>query len=93
MSTPKAVNGIDEIREDIDSLKSNIVELTKHVKAETGIRTDVLKKGLIGQVASIRSSGVAQYEKLEGQVKAKPGQSLALAFAGGIIASYLLSRR
>jgi len=95
MSTSKAtsVNGIEEIREDIDSLKSNIVELTRHVKAETGVRTDVIKKGLLSQVASIRSSGVAQYEKLEGQVKEKPTQSLALAFAGGIIASYLFGRR
>jgi hypothetical protein len=93
MSTSKAASGIDEIRGDIDSLKSNIVELTRHVKAETGVRTDVIKKGLLSQVASFKSSGVQQYEKLEGQVKAKPAQSLAIAFAAGIVASYLLGRR
>ena len=93
MSTPKATSGIDEIREDLDSLKSNIVELTRHMKAETGVRTDVLKKGLLNQVASIKSSGAAQYEKLEGQVKAKPAQSIAIAFASGVIVSYLLGRR
>lgn len=93
MSTPKATNGIDEIREDLDSLKSNIVELTRHVKAETGVRTDVIKKGVLSQVASLRNSGVARYEMLEGQVKAKPAQALAIAFASGVIASYLLGRR
>lgn len=93
MSTSKANSGIEEIREDLDSLKSNIFELTKHVKAETGVRTELLKKGVIGQVASLRSSGVAQFEKLEGQVKAKPTQSLAIAFASGVIVSYLLGRR
>jgi len=93
MSTPKPVSGIEEIREDIDSLKSNIVELTRHVKAETGVRTDVLKSGVLSQVTSLKNSGIAQYEKLEGQVKLKPAQSLAIAFASGVIASYLLGRR
>lgn len=93
MSTSKATNGIDEIREDIDSLKSNIVELTRHMKAETGVRTEVLKNTVLGQVASLKNTGIAQYEKLEGQVKTKPAQSLAVAFAAGFIASYLLSRR
>jgi ElaB/YqjD/DUF883 family membrane-anchored ribosome-binding protein len=93
MSTPRATNGIDEIREDLDSLKTNIIELTRHMKAETGARTQLLRSGVLGQVNSLKKTGAEQFEKLEGQVKAKPAQSLALAFVGGMLFSYLLGRR
>jgi hypothetical protein len=45
------------------------------------------------RLADLRANATREYKKVEGQVKAKPGQSIAAAFAAGLVASWLLGRR
>lgn len=92
-SKPTTYHEIDEIREDLDSLKDNVIELTKHLQKD-GVEHaeelgDVAKKRL--KVMQMR--GRQEMKKVEKQVKQKPGQSLAIAFATGVVASMLLRGR
>lgn len=88
---------IEDIRQDLDSLKSNVVELTRHIKAEGGSQalafTKDLRKVAQDRLSELRNTAQREYRKVESQVKSKPSQSLATAFAAGLVLSWLFSRR
>lgn len=84
---------ISDIRDDLDSLRHNVVELTKHVKKDGAEQTEVLKKNIGQRLSSLQASGRLQYKNAEAKIKAKPAQSVAIAFAAGLAASMLLRRR
>lgn len=84
---------IDDIRGDIDSLKSNIIELTKHLKKDGQAQSRIMKKRASERLSEISEAGSAQYKNFETQVKDKPAQSVALAFVAGAALNYLLSNR
>lgn len=84
---------INDIREDLDSLKSNVVELTKHVRQDGKEQTKELKSTALKQLGLLQESGKKQYENVEKRIKEKPAQSVAVAFAAGLAASLLFGRR
>lgn len=84
---------IEEIKQDIDSLKSNVVELTRHVKSEGRIQARKLGDIAMDRLTDLKKSAQLEYLKAEKQIKAKPGQSIAIAFAAGLVTSFLLGRR
>lgn len=84
---------IEDIRDDLDSLKTNVVELTKHVKKDGIIQSKELKDVAIERLQDMKSTGKEQVKKIERRVKEKPAQSIAVAFAAGLAASFLLGRR
>ncbi len=77
---------LDDIRKDIESLRRNVVSLSKSVKHDvsTGANEQVHILGERSREAAF---------KLEKRVKEYPGQSLLVAFAGGLVTSALLHRR
>lgn len=84
---------IEGIKQDIDSLKTNVVELTRHIKEDGMEQSEELKEAMKSRLFDIRAAGQDKLEKLENEVKSNPGRSVAIAFAGGLMASYLLRRR
>lgn len=97
-------NEIDNIREDVQSLKSNILELSKRVEAEGKLTAADLKvkaqDNLVDlkttaqeNIAKFQNYSKDQLETIEKEVKAKPAQSMAIAFGAGILLSALLRRR
>lgn len=84
---------IDEIREDLDSLRTNVVELTQHIKQNGSTQATNLRDRANDTIHDLQERGQKQVQRVEKQVKQKPGQSLALAFAGGLLTSLLLRRR
>ncbi|NCT41476.1 MAG: hypothetical protein GW778_07445 [Alphaproteobacteria bacterium] len=84
---------LNEIRQDIDSLKDNVVALTKHVQKDGVNQVDEISDIAKTRLAEIQQKGQKEILKVEKQVKAKPAQSVAIAFAGGLIASLLLRGR
>lgn len=84
---------IDEIRQDLVALKTNVVELTRHLQ-ENGAE-QVHELGALAQkkVAALKKTGEREFKKIEEQVQAHPGQSVAVAFAAGLVLSALLGRR
>lgn len=89
----KPYSEIDHIREDLDSLKNNVVELTRHLTKDGNAQVSQLSHTVMERIADAQKSGKQQYKLLEKKVKDKPGQTLALAFGAGIIASMLMRRR
>ena len=77
---------IRHIKEDIDSLKSNVVALTKTVRHEVAdTASDRLDR--------VKKRGRVAMNTLEKDIKSHPVQSVATAFGAGIILSALLRRR
>ncbi len=84
---------IDHIRDDLESLKTNVVELTKHVQQNGTQMSQELAQVARKQLSQLQTRGKKEFHKVEDRIKAKPAQSLAIAFAVGIAASYLLGRK
>lgn len=84
---------IRDIRKDLDLLKNDAVALTRHIKEAGQVKTEQLKNNAMENWDELQEYGQKNLQKVERHVKAKPMQSLAIAFATGIIASYLLRRR
>ncbi len=93
---PKSKNTypeITDIREDLDSLRSNVVELTKHLTKDGGNQTRELQKLLQTRLNTMKEKGREQLKTAERRIKAKPVQSIAMAFAAGLVLSALMRRR
>lgn len=84
---------IREIKQDLDSLKNNVVELTRHVQANGFEKASILTERAREQVRQFQDSARAEMEKVEKRVKQHPAQSLAIAFGTGLLASLFLRRR
>ena len=93
MSKPKTdYSELEDIREDLDSLKVNVVELTKHIKKNGQQHTQDLKNVLHDRLETLQTSGREQYKNMEKHVKTKPVQSMAAAFVAGLAISMLMKR-
>ena len=93
---PKPVknhNEIDDIREDLNSLKGNIVELTKHIKKDGQAEINDIQSMAEERIENITNASKQRYQDIRKNVKAKPERALALAFVGGLVASYLMARK
>ena len=84
---------IADIRSDLDSLKDNVVELTKHLKKDQNHQVEEIKAMLADKWHKVQDTSREQIDHLETRVKEKPAQSIGIAFAAGLVASYLLTRR
>ena len=89
----KTYSEIDEIKEDLDSLKDNVIALTKHVRKDGAEQAAELGAAAKQQLEAVKMRGRQEIKKVEKQVKSKPGRSLAIAFATGLMASLLLRSR
>lgn len=84
---------IEDLKEDLDSLRTNVVELTRHIKKDGRKQTRELGHTISDGFENLRESGEVYIRDAEKIVKQKPMQSLAIAFAAGMIGNILLSRR
>lgn len=89
----KEYDEIEHIREDIKSLKSNVVALTQHMKENGSDQVAVLEARARKTARNLSKSGKQKYEKVENHVRENPAQSVMMAFCGGVLASYLLKSR
>ena len=78
-------NEIDEIREDLDSLRSNVVALTKSVSHDASDRAK-------HKFEDLKIQGRESMKSVEKNVKAKPLKSLMIAFGVGMVMSMLTRR-
>lgn len=93
----KDYSEIRDIRDDLDSVLSNVVALTKHLQ-EDGLEkaaelTEELKKTTMKAAGRLAAKGEHKMTDIEKAVKSHPGKSLLFAFAGGVLASILLNRK
>ncbi|MGB4108027.1 MAG: hypothetical protein WBK55_09585 [Alphaproteobacteria bacterium] len=84
---------INHIKDDLASLKDDVVSLTSHVKSNGGKHVDDAKRFAGKQLEKARKAGENTLHKMEHRVTEKPGQALAIAFFAGLAASFLLGKR
>jgi hypothetical protein len=77
---------LNVLKDDIAALKSNGANFVHHVNENAG---NLTRDGM-NKIMSKAESGMSY---IENQVKAKPTQSMLIAFATGLVANYLLSSR
>lgn len=81
------------IKDDLNSLKDNVTELAKHLKKEGSEKSQQMAEVLLARLKELQESGRDHLQTVEGQVRDKPLQSVAIAFVAGAIASMLFGRR
>ncbi len=77
---------IKEIKHDLDSLKHDAIELAQHVKKDGMDQVNETSH-------TLRAYGTVKLKQAENGIRKNPLQSVAIAFAGGLVASFLLGRR
>jgi ElaB/YqjD/DUF883 family membrane-anchored ribosome-binding protein len=84
---------VDDIKGDISALKSNTIELAKHVKEAGSHKTDDMTEAASMRFKVLTAQGKEQLKSLESKIKEKPLQSMAIAFIAGLVFDALLKRR
>lgn len=84
---------IDDIKSDLQSLRSNVVALTRHL-TENGVeKIEGLESQTKKMTRKLGAEGVRKYHQIEKKVQENPGQALMVAFCGGMLLNALLRRR
>lgn len=95
---------VEDIKQDLKSLKTHAGELTEHVKAEGRAKVERmasraneemhhLKDRANEEMHHMKDVGREKLRTMESYVQENPVQSLVYAFLGGLAASFLLGRR
>lgn len=96
----KAKADVSVLREDLNTLKSDAQVLVddakvlgRDLKTEGRKQLSVAEERAKEALEQAKEKGRDQFEVMSQFVQSNPGQSLAIAFVGGIIASMLLGGR
>ncbi|WP_340151178.1 hypothetical protein [uncultured Sneathiella sp.] len=84
---------INELKEDLASLKSHVSELTASLKRDGVEGAEKLSARTKEKLGELKDRGQDGLHHIEDHVREKPGQSIAIAFAAGFLASMLLRNR
>lgn len=78
---------------DTHGIRENVTDIARSVKIISNDSAREISGYLRDIVAEIKASGTDAVRKTEGRIRSKPGQSIAIAFGAGILASILFGRR
>jgi hypothetical protein len=97
-STLKDYNGgahadMNGIREDIESLKANVMSLSKHLQRDGAAKASEVKTAINEGLDVLLSKGDKSILAIENEVKLNPRRALVMAFMAGFAINLLLSRR
>ena len=84
---------LNNVKEDLRTLKSDVVGLGKQASEEGRKRLNDTVSVAQDKVADLKAAGYEELKGLKSYVAANPTQSVAYAFAAGVIASFIFSRR
>jgi ElaB/YqjD/DUF883 family membrane-anchored ribosome-binding protein len=88
----KSHSDMSAIKQDIENLKQDTASLIRHSKEEGYEQLSHAEKKAKKALKEAKSATQDQYKEVEAFVRTNPGQSIALAFGAGILASFLLGR-
>ena len=83
----------EHIKQDISSLKSNTVDLAKHVKEAGSHKREDITEAASNSFKTLKAQGKEQLKSIESKIKEKPLQSMTIAFIAGLVFDALLKRR
>ena len=84
---------IDALKEDLATLKKHMSELTASLKQDGVDEAGRISSKAKEKLGDLKDRGSQGLETVENKVREKPGQSIAVAFAAGFLASLLLRNR
>lgn len=84
---------LNDIKENVTDLKNNSAALARHVYADG--RQSLSSAGDVAaeRISELRETGLASLKRMEGRVSRNPGQSVLIAFAAGLLTSFILGRK
>ncbi|MCC6598998.1 MAG: DUF883 domain-containing protein [Alphaproteobacteria bacterium] len=91
--TKSAYPEINDIRDDLSSLKNDAGKLAGHVASDGKEQLNRVVENVQEQSQALKETASSQLGKIQAQVKQNPLQSVAIAFGVGLLASMLLGRR
>lgn len=94
MSKPKEViknSEIDDIKNDLNSLKDNVVELTRSLNGSS--KPEELKEAVMQRAEKLKQTGKDNIDTAATRIQDNPLSSIAMAFAAGAVISFLAGRK
>lgn len=88
-----AANTDKEMSQDLKNIKENVVDLAHNIKSASSDRAHEVSDYVRNRMDDLKVTSNETLAKLEMRVKEKPGQSVLIAFAAGLLANFLLGRR
>ncbi|MEZ0223293.1 MAG: hypothetical protein ACAH83_01975 [Alphaproteobacteria bacterium] len=89
----KVEKSVRETFPEIEVIKENVVGLAHNLKDVSNDKAHMAVEYMHEKAENLKVSGTDTLAKIEKSIKANPAQSVGIAFAAGIVASYLLGRR
>lgn len=86
-------NSIDNIKKDIYTLRSDVIELGRTVKSEGLKKIEEATIELHDKIDNLKREGNEEMDKIQAYINDKPNQSVAIAFAAGALLALLMKRR
>lgn len=83
---------LDNIREDIYALKSDVIELGRTVKSDGLKKIEDATSELQDKIDNLKSQGSNEMVRLQDYIRNNPNQSVAAAFALGAVFTFLMRR-
>jgi len=82
-----------KLEKQAQNIKENVVGLARTLKDSSTDKAHDAADYVRDRVGDLQTSGTDTLEKIEYRIKSKPAQSVAIAFAAGLLASFLFGRR
>ena len=82
-----------DLSETADDIKENVVGIVQHAKDVGNDKAHQATNYVHERADNLRLAGRDALSRVEDRIRSKPGQSVGIAFAAGILASFLLGRR
>lgn len=83
---------VNDVRDDVKSLKENVSALGQSLKDEACAKTSELKDLASEKLEDVMKRGGEGLKFIDDEVRANPRSAVAVAFAAGILANFLLRR-
>lgn len=80
-------------KEQAQDIKENVVDLAHKACDSSANKTHAAATYMRNRMDDLKTTSCNTATKVENRIKAKPGQSVAIAFAAGLLAKFLLSRK
>ena len=77
----------------IQGIKENVVGLAHDIRDASTDKAHDMADYVQDRMGDMKASGSHTAEKIEKRIKSKPGQSVAIAFVAGLLASFVFGRR
>jgi len=84
---------LEDIKQDLDSLRNNVVQLTRHLKHDGMAKAEDVKELLKESMSDLREKSAESMHRFEDKVRENPRNGILLAFGAGFLANLLLRRR